>query len=355
MKLKELGFDSWFEKKLGDIPIKDCSIARVSAVEKDSCSVLGEFGEVIASILGKLRYTAESKEDFPAVGDWVFVQYVDNNTQGVIHGILPRRSVLKRKKPGQKSEYQLISSNIDTAFIMQSLTEDFNIRRLERYLIAVTEGGIEPVILLSKCDLISNKEIDNKIQSISDYNKYKIISFSNKTGDGIGNIADVIKPEKTYCIVGSSGVGKTTLLNKLIGEDRFKTGEIRESDGKGRHITSRKEFVVLQNGGLIIDTPGLREFGNIEADAGLINTFPDIIEHASDCKYVDCTHSNEPGCAVVKAIAEGKISESRFKSYLKLKKESDYNKLTYLEKRRKDKKFGKFVKKALKHHWKRRG
>jgi len=349
MKLEDLGFKNWFRERLGDSQPLKYSLARVIAVNKDNYIIRNEEAEISAEITGKMMYGAQTNLDFPAVGDWVCVQYFNENTLAIIHEILPRKSLLKRKVAGKKIEHQLIASNIDVAFIMQSAEFDFNLRRLERYLTMVNESNIQPVILLSKRDLISPENLEKESQAIKNTNpEYQIIAFSNKTGEGLEDIQKLLKRGKTYCLLGSSGVGKTTLINKLIGENLFATDVIREKDGKGRHVTARRHLVILEQGGLIIDTPGMRELGNIGVDTGLCKTFKDIVNLAQDCRFKNCTHVNEPGCAVTEAVTNGELSAKRYQNYLKIRKESEFHEMSYLEKRHKDKKFGKMVKSVMK-------
>jgi ribosome biogenesis GTPase len=349
MKLEDLGFSDWLRKRWSDARQIDYSLARVIAVNKDNYIVRNEVAEVPAEITGKLMYGARSNLDLPAVGDWVCVQYFNENTLAIIYEILPRKSLLKRKVAGKKIEYQLIASNIDIAFIMQSVEFDFNLRRLERYLTMVNESNIQPVILLSKRDLISLEDLENEIQAIKNTNReYETIAFSNKTGEGLEEIQKLLKRGKTYCLLGSSGVGKTTLINKLIGGNMFATDAIREKDGKGRHVTARRQLVILEQGGLIIDTPGMRELGNIGVDTGLRKTFMDIYGLAQDCRFKNCTHTDEPGCAVTRAIKIGELSAKRYQNYLKMRKESEFHEMSYLERRNRDKKFGKMVKSVMK-------
>lgn len=349
MKLKDLGLDDWFQARSKETQPHDSSLARITAVNRDNYLIRNEVAEIPAEITGKLMYSAESNLAFPTVGDWVYVQYFNQGTLAIIHEILPRRSLLKRKVAGKNIEYQLIAANIDTAFIMQSLDLNFNLRRLERYLIMANNSNIEPVILLSKRDLIPTTDLEQNIMAVRSMNPdYEIFAFSNKTGEGIEEIQKLIKPGRTYCLLGSSGVGKTTLLNRLIGQDLFVTGAIREKDGRGRHITARRQLTILEQGGLIIDTPGMRELGNIGVDLGIKETFTDIISLAQNCRFKNCTHTNESGCAVIQAVAEEKLNSGRYQNYLKIRKESEYNEMSYLEKRKKDKKFGKMVNEAKK-------
>jgi ribosome biogenesis GTPase len=351
MELQDLGLSNWFRERCREFPQGEYRLARVTAVNRDNYIIRNEEAEVTAEITGKIMHGAESALDFPAVGDWVYVQYFNEDTFAVIHGILPRRSLLKRKTAGKKIDYQLIASNIDTAFIIQSLDSNFNIRRLERYLIMVQESNIQPAILLSKRDLISTEDLKRNISAIKNiHHTYDIIAFSNKTGEGLDEIQSMIKKGETYCLLGSSGVGKTTLLNRLIGQDMFATGAVREKDDRGRHVTARRQLIILAGGGLIIDTPGMRELGNIEVQTGLNKTYTDIQTLGQECRFKDCTHINEPGCAVLDAVKQGALSEEQYQHYIKLKKESDHYEMSYLERRKKDKKFGKMVKEVMKNY-----
>jgi ribosome biogenesis GTPase len=349
MKLEELGFNDWFLQRSEDSRQHDLSLARIIAVDKDRYIIRNEKAEIPAETTGKLMYGARSSLDLPAVGDWVGVQYFDQNTFAIIHEILPRKSLLKRKMAGKQIEHQLIASNIDVAFIMQSVEFDFNLSRLERYLIMAHEGNMEPVILLSKRDLLPFEDLREEIQAIKNVNPgYEIIAFSNKTGEGLEDIEKRLERGKTYCLLGSSGVGKTTLINRLIGENRYATDAIREKDGKGRHVTARRQMVILEKGGLIIDTPGMRELGNIGVDRGLSKTFLDIANLAENCRFNNCSHTDEPGCAVAEAVKKGNLSAKRYQNYLKIRKESEFLEMSYLERRHKDKRFGKMVKAVMK-------
>lgn len=347
--LRLLGFDSDLLQQYKDYIVDDFQLARVTAVNRDNCLVKGEVGELLAEVTGKLLYGAESNVDFPVVGDWVQVQYFDDNTLAIIHQILPRKTLIKRKNPGREVEFQPIAANIDTAFIVQDLVRDFNLQRLDRYLIMVTDSKITPVILLSKSDLISSEEINNKISKIHKLDSsLKVIPFSNVTGDGFENILDCLKVGKTYCLVGSSGVGKTTLLNKILGEEKFAVGEVRQKDGRGRHITARRHLIILQNGSLIVDTPGMRELGIFGIEEGLSETFSEIFTIARNCQFRDCTHTHEKNCAVLSAVEKGEIDQERYRNFLKIEKEAAYYQMSYVEKRKRDKQFGKFCKQVLK-------
>jgi ribosome biogenesis GTPase len=350
MELTDLGFNYWFKEIVKETQQSEYSLARVIAVNKDNYIIRNKESEIQSEITGKILFGAESNLNLPAVGDWVYVQYFNENTFAIIHEILPRKSLLKRKVAGKKIEYQLIASNIDIAFIMQSNDYDFNLQRLDRYLIMVNESNIKPVILLSKCDLISTEDLKQNILAIENMNyNYETLAFSNKSGEGLNEIKKLIKSGLTYCLLGSSGVGKTTLLNNLIGQNVYVTGAVREKDGKGRHITARRQLMILDQGGLIIDTPGMRELGNIGVNTGLNETFKDIIMLSQKCRFKDCTHINEPGCSVLEAVEKGEIRAKRYQNYLRIRKESEYYEMSYLEKRKKDKKFGKFIKIAKKH------
>jgi len=350
MELKSLGFDQWFQDKKSEALRPDCRVARVSAVHRDSYLVRNENSEVLAELAGSFVYSAESSIDLPSVGDWALVQYHNADTFAIIHGLLPRKSFLRRKTPGKKIDYQMIAVNIDSALIVQACDFDFNLRRLERYLVMVNEGQIEPILLLTKSDLVSPEELEQKISGMRQANiKCTVLPLSNVTGFGVDHVRQLLEPGKTYCLVGSSGVGKTTLLNHIIGRDLFETNDVRASDGKGKHTTTQRQLIVLDNGAMLIDTPGMRELGNIGVSSGLEESFADILNLSKNCRFSNCTHTQEVGCALLSAIKTGTLQSQRYQSYLKLMKESEYNELSYVEKRKKDKKFGQFIKTTMKH------
>lgn len=349
-EIAALGFDRWFQDQADPDKIQLHQIARVTSVHKDSYQLSKGANEVFAEASGKLLYSVESPLDFPAVGDWVYADFFDDDTHAIIHEVLPRKNVLKRKSAGKNIEFQLIASNIDIAFIVQSLDHNFNLRRLERYLVMVNESSIKPVILLSKCDLATEQEIKTKIDSITEMMPdLTVVAFSNETGMHLDDIKQLFNHGMTCCLLGSSGVGKSTLLNSVNGREILETGSVREKDSKGRHTTTHRQLVRLANGAMLIDTPGMRELGTMSADAGIDDTFSEIVELSQHCKFADCTHTNQKGCAILAAIEDGSLPEERFRNFLSMKKESDFNDMSYLEKRQKDKQFGKHIKSVMKH------
>jgi ribosome biogenesis GTPase len=356
MELTDLGFDDWFREQQEETQNLELSIARVTAVDRGRYLVRGEYGEVPAEATGKLLYAAESSVDLPCVGDWVYVQYHNENTLAIIHARFPRKSILQRKSAGRKTEYQVIASNIDTAFIVQSCEFDFNLRRLERYVAMAIEGQIKPVFLLSKTDLLNQQDLETRLAEIKQSGIVEdVLPLSNLNERGLDQVREVLEPGKTYCLIGSSGVGKTTLLNHLIGRPEFETKEIRLKDGKGRHATSRRQLVVLDEGAMVIDTPGMRELGLIEIGTGMEESFSDILALAKLCHFRNCTHTSETGCSVQQAIESGDLSEERYRSYLKLVKEAEYHQRTYFEQRQKDREFGRHVRSIMKDRKKNRG
>jgi ribosome biogenesis GTPase len=348
MELTELGLDSGLAEQASHLCGSGQRLARVIAVDRGRYVVRDEDGEVPAELTGKFLFTAASSVDMPCVGDWVCVQYHDAESHASIHDVVPRRSFLRRKSPGKNIDFQMIAANIDVAFIVQSCHFDFNVRRLERYLVMVNEGHIEPVLLLTKTDLVSAAELERMLANIRAAGiTGRIITLSNVTGEGVAHVKEIVVPGKTYCLLGSSGVGKTTLINHLSGHDVLETAAV-SGTGEGRHTTTRRHLVVLDNGGLLIDMPGMRELGILSTGEGLDDSFADIKVLAGRCRFADCRHTNEPGCAIRKAIENGELNPEHYQSYLKLKAESDFNEMSYVDKRKKDKAFGKMVKSVLK-------
>jgi len=350
MKLNELGFDDWFRQKLDELNRTEGDIARVTRVDRGRYLLRNEYGEIQAEVAGRMLFAVESSGDVPCVGDWVRVDYHNEGRQAIIQEILPRKTFLRRKTAGKKIDYQMIAANIDTAFIIQSGDNDFNLRRLERYLVMVREGHIEPVILLSKSDLLSATDLDRHLAEIQNSQSgVKVAAFSSKSEAGLSTVRPMLEPGRTYCLLGSSGVGKTTLLNKLVGQDMFETKPVRSKDDRGLHTTARRQLIVLDNGAMLVDTPGLRELGLLAVSNSIDDSFSDILALAGECKFNDCTHTREKGCAILTALNQGNLDEGRYRNYLKLKKESDYHEMSYVDKRRKDKEFGRMVKSVMKY------
>ena len=341
--------NDWIQSRLDTDMEVAHDVARVISVHRDRYILFNGSEEAFAELSGNFLYTASSATDLPTTGDWVYADFYDDNTHAIIHGMVPRKTLLKRKSAGKQVDFQLIAANIDVAFVVQSADFNFNLRRLERYLVMVNECGITPIILLSKCDLISQteiKELEDKISAIAP--QVTVQAFSNLSGDNIDTIRSYLSRGNTYCLLGSSGVGKTTLLNSIVGSELYETQSVSKKQNKGRHTTTSRELIQLENGAMLIDTPGMRELGNLSVDTGIDETFAEIIEFSHDCKFSNCSHTNEKGCAILNAIGEGDLSEQRYKNYIKMKKESEFNEMSYFEKRKKDKDFGKLVNSAVK-------
>lgn len=327
--------------------------ARVITEYKGAYKVKNEDGEFLAKVTGKRIFDALSREDYPAVGDWVIIDELPEQ-QAIIKEILPRKTIIKRthkdrSRGSGKSEMQIIATNIDVAFIVESVGRDFNLNRFERYFTIAKEGGVKPAIILNKIDLISKEELDLKLNQVKErFNDIDFILTSNITDEGLSELKMYMENGKTYCFLGSSGVGKSSLINKLLGGDVIKTGDISISTGKGKHTTTNREMYFLENGAIVVDNPGMREVGMTEVNIGIDNLFDEIADLAKGCKYNDCTHTHEKGCAVLEAVGSGKLDEERYLNYINLKKESEFYEMSEIEKRQKEKDFGKFIKGAKK-------
>ena len=288
----------------------------------------------------------------PKVGDWVVVSLFGDEGKAIIHEVLPRQSKFSRKAVGPKTEEQVIAANLDTIFIVQGLDDNFNLRRLERYLVMVYEGGIQPVIILNKADLCPN--VQEKIALTKSIAKeVPIVALSAATREGLPQLQEFLREGLTCALAGSSGVGKSTLINSLIGEEILKTGEVRVKDSRGRHTTTHRELIALSSGTLLIDTPGMRELQLWNSEEGMDETYSEIKQLSEQCHFADCTHTSERGCAVLLAVEENRLPRERYQSYLKLNKELAYldqklDKHAYLEQKRKDKELHRAIKRFRK-------
>lgn len=344
MKLEELGYTDKLEKLRIENYLKDFEIGRVISEHKERYIVKTEKGDFEAEITGNMRFAAKNREDFPAVGDWVALTIYDADFS-IIHKVLPRFSILSRQAVGQFGEIQIIATNIDYALLVQAVDRDFNINRLERYLTICYSSKVSPIIVLTKTDLIDEHAKTALIKGIQQRLKdVPVYAISNETQDGYESLKLAFEKGKTFCLLGSSGVGKSTLLNNLSGSSIMKTGSTSESTSKGRHITSHRELIVLENGGILIDNPGMREVGIADTEEGLETTFDALISLAQNCKYRDCTHTNEAGCAVIEAVENGELDENVYANYQKMQKEKSFFETSVMEKRKKEKLFGKILK-----------
>ena len=295
---------------------------RVAVPHRGSYLVLTELGELNAEISGKLRHEAAPGE-LPAAGDWVALSARPDEGTGTIHAVLPRRSAIIRKAAGNPTEAQVVGANVDTVFLVTSLNDDFNLRRLERYLATAWESGAQPAILLTKADLCEDAAAAVlEVQAIAF--GVPVHAISNVTGEGLSELDAYLGEGKTVALLGSSGVGKSTLVNRLAGHEVLATQEIRESDGRGRHTTSHRELVPLPGGGLVLDTPGMRELQLWESSDGMQEAFDDVEALVHACRFTDCAHGVEPGCAVQAALADGSLARERYESWVKLQRELEH-------------------------------
>ena len=307
-------------------------ISRVSAQHRELYKIITEHGEISAQVSGKIGYSSKNNTNYPAVGDWVLVDRTTNQSgNAIIHHVLTRKSSFERKIAGVKFDSQIIATNIDTVLICMSLNNDFNIRRLERYISVAWDSMATPVVVLTKSDLCD--DIENKLLQVKNVAiGIDIVVTSSMIEEGYANIKDYIEKGKTVAFIGSSGVGKSTLINRLLENESLKTNGIRNDD-KGKHTTTHRELFLIPNGGVVIDTPGMRELGLTGAD--LEKSFTDIEDLARKCKFSDCHHEKEPKCAVREAIEEGLLDIERLESYRKLQRELQYNELKSKELERK--------------------
>lgn len=344
MTLKDIGYNNQFEAfRIENCP-EGLETGRVVTVHKDRYIVRTITGEYEAEITGTLRFTAKSREDFPVVGDWVSLTAYEGSF-AIIHQIFPRFSILRRQAVDHTGDVQIIAANIDYAFLVQAVDRDFNINRLERYLTICNSGKVSPIIVLTKTDLADQQRIDELCSAIRGrISEIPVIPVSNATKEGLIGIISILQKGKTYCLLGSSGVGKSSMLNNLSDKVLMRTDAISLSNNKGRHVTSHRELIVLDNGGILIDNPGMREVGVTDASGGLEITFSTIANLAKTCRFNNCSHTSEAGCAVLEAVERGEIDEASFENYQKMEREMERFGESVAERRKKDRDFGKYMK-----------
>ncbi|QQS36208.1 MAG: ribosome small subunit-dependent GTPase A [Ignavibacteriales bacterium] len=343
-----LGWSDFFEKDFTSHKESGFSKARVITENKERYIIHNGTEELQAEVSGKLIYSSDSPSDFPKVGDWVTTIEYEEEKKAIIHSVLNRRSKFSRSVPGSKSMEQIIAANLDFIFIVQALDSNFNINRLQRYIVMAESGNVTPMVILNKSDLVENE--DEFISLIHKHHPdVDVTAISASTGKGLQNLLSKLVKSKTYALVGSSGVGKSTIINNILGSNVQSVSEIRIKDNRGKHTTTRRELFIIPTGAILIDTPGMREFGLTEAQDGLQSTFSEIEKLSVNCRYSDCTHTVEKGCAVLDAVERGIISEKYFQNYLKLLKENEYhetkgNKDLMLERKRKEKQLHRLIK-----------
>ena len=330
--LHQLGWNSFFEDEFRRLQSEEWQPCRVISQQRDSCTVQGESGELNVTLAGRLRYQADNADAYPVVGDWVAVTVSPREKKGIIQAILPRKSSFMREAVGGPTREQVVAANVDTVFLVSGLDggRNFNLRSIERYLTVAWNSGAQPVIVLNKADVC--EDVPSRVNEAEFVaSGVPVHAVSALTGLGLELLSDYIVSGSTVALLGRSGVGKSAIINALLGEERQAVREVRESDRRGRHTTTRRELVLLPSGGVVIDTPGMREIQLWGEESALGDAFDDIERLAGDCRFADCRHDTEPGCAVREAIQRGDIDDARFRSYLRLKRE-----LMFLEARRND-------------------
>jgi len=349
MILEALGYNSELESHRKAQNLEQFAVGRVATEHKERYIVRTEAGEFDCELIGNLRFSATDRYALPAVGDWVALSEYDAG-KALIHAIYPRTSILERQAVGKYGQTQIIATNVDTGLIVQSVNRDFSINRLERYLTICHNANIDPVIVLSKTDLLDSESLNDIEAEIRQrIDAAPLILLSNVSLAGLDAIRSVLAFGKTFCMLGSSGVGKSTLINRLAGWDAMATGAISDTIDRGRHVTTSRSIIVLESGGILIDNPGIREVGVADAEPGLAITFQDIVELADQCHFRDCTHTSEKGCAVIAAVKSGELLQEDYDNFQKMAREIEHFGSTVAERRKKDKNFGKMVKQAKKH------
>ncbi|MFH1378283.1 MAG: ribosome small subunit-dependent GTPase A [Planctomycetota bacterium] len=320
MSLESFGWSQLWQNKFSEYEADGLVPARISHEHRDLYGIFCERGERQAEISGRFRFSARRRSDFPAVGDWVVIESIDDISRCCIHAVLMRQTEIMRKGAGTGADEQVVAANADTACLVSGLDEDFNLRRIERYLTLAYQSGATPVIVLNKSDICPDlAPVIETVTSIAP--GCEIFPVSARSGVGMDALRSRLAPGTTGVLLGSSGVGKSSIINALLGSDALKTAPVREDDGKGRHTTVHRQLLQLPRGGLLIDTPGLREIQLIADPQALSQSFATLSEIATDCRFRDCTHVNEPGCAVIEAVNDGRLDPANYESYLKQRKE----------------------------------
>ncbi|MFC2149045.1 ribosome small subunit-dependent GTPase A [Bacteroidota bacterium] len=351
MTLEDLGYNNELEEYRKKQNLDSFDIGRVVLEHRDRYTVKTESNEFDCELIGNLRFTITNKNELPSVGDWVAISEYDED-KALIHAVLPRYSTLERKAVGKSGESQIIAVNIDVGIIIQSVNRDFSINRLERYLTICNASNIEPFIILSKIDLIEDLELEELLIQVQERIKnVPIIPLSNQSKVGIDDVISKLTKGKTFCLLGSSGVGKSTLINTLIGEELMYTGEISENIDRGKHVTTHRELIVSEHG-ILIDNPGMREIGITDATEGFEMTFDEVLNLSQDCKYNNCTHTNEDGCSVLRALDKGELNSQTYENFLKMKKERIHYESSAAERKKKGKDLGKLIKNMKKNNTK---
>jgi len=323
--IKKLGWDSFFQEHFRVFQKPDSIPARVISESKNSFQIYSHFGEMTATVSGKMHYSTGDEKPYPVVGDWVVVTPLVNENKAIIHDVLPRKNKFSRKAAGERTEEQVISANIDTVFIVCGLDggRNLNLRRIERYLTLAWSSGVTPVIVLNKMDLC--QDVNSYVHSVEDIAPgIAVHTVSARNTTGLGILKKYLTKDNTVAFLGSSGVGKSSIINSLLGAEKQEVREVREDDRMGRHTTTRRELIMLPHGGIVIDTPGMRELQMWAGEEDLQGAFQEIETLAKMCRFRDCGHNLESGCEVKAAIARGELDPARLESYHKLQKEVNY-------------------------------